>query len=237
MSLTSTNIKSYLKNKDSSFKLFDIKYTEEEKQTINNFKIDNETEFIYTGKFDKDTLLKDNKINILKFIESIGNNTEKNIKIIKNIIYKLLDKVTNGYGKNYIDLIISIQLPNKEFNMARWHTDGYFNNSKFITVLKGPSTLFIDDKDIKSRKTYFTIQDLLMKKYVSNGGFDEKAHDKYRKILAKKLKDAKIVQPKNNQGTIFLTDAPVNNTIIAGIHSEPPINEKRFFIGVMCGKI
>ena len=69
MSFTSTNIKNYLKNKDSSFKLFDIKYTEKEKQTIDNFVIANETEFAYTGKFNKDTLLKDdqNKINILFF--------------------------------------------------------------------------------------------------------------------------------------------------------------------------
>jgi hypothetical protein len=104
MLLTSTNIKKYLKYKDSSFKLFDIKYTDKEKQTINNFKINNETEFFYTGKFNKDNLLKDNqtKINILKFIESIGNNNEKDIKVIKNIIYKLLDKVTNGYDDEYI---------------------------------------------------------------------------------------------------------------------------------------
>ena len=81
MSLTSINIKKYLKYKDSSFKLFDIKYTDKEKQTINNFKINNETEFFYTGKFDKDTLIKNkDKIDILKFIESIGNNNEKDIK-------------------------------------------------------------------------------------------------------------------------------------------------------------
>lgn len=117
---------------------------------------------------------------------------------------------------------INTSLPNNEFNMPRWHTDGYPNNSKFVTVLKGPSTLFIDDKDSTSRKIYFTIEDLLIKEY--------------KKILAKKLKDCKIIQPQNNQGTIFLTDAPVNNTTIAGIHSEPPFNEKRFFIGIMCGK-
>ena len=240
MLLTSTNIKKYLKYKDSSFKLFDIKYTDKEKQTINNFKINNETEFFYTGKFNKDNLLKDNqtKINILKFIESIGNNNEKDIKVIKNIIYKLLDKVTNGYDNEYIVLDINTSLPNNEFNMPRWHIDGYPNNSKFVTVLKGPSTLFIDDKDSKSRKIYFTIEDLLIKEYKknSNGEYNEKTHDKYRKILAKKLKDCKIIQPQNNQGTIFLTDAPVNNTTIGGIHSEPPFNEKRFFIGIMCGK-
>lgn len=96
MSLTSANIKRYLKYKDSSFKLFDIKYTDKEKQTINNFKINNETEFFYTGKFNKNTLMKNkDKIDILQFIESIGNNNEKDIKVIKNIIYKLLDKVTN----------------------------------------------------------------------------------------------------------------------------------------------
>ena len=61
-----------------------------------------------------------------------------------------------------------------------------------------------------------------------------KIDEKYRKILAKKLKDAKIVQPNNNQGTIFLTDLPKNNSLV-GIHSEPVNNKPRFFISIMCG--
>ena len=81
-------MKKYINSKSSSFKLFDIKYTDIEKQTISKFKIENESEFYYHGNYDSDILIKDNntKIDILLFIKSIGNNTNKDIKIIKKII-------------------------------------------------------------------------------------------------------------------------------------------------------
>lgn len=250
MSLTSTNIKKYIKTKDTSFKIFDIKYTEKEKQTIDNFKIDNEIFFTYYGKFNENTLIKGDYykkgtksiINILNFISNIGNNTDKNIQIIKDIIYKLLDKVTKSYNKDYIWLEIRIFLPNKDFNISRWHTDGFENQSKFVTLLKGPSTLFIADKDIKAKETFFEITDKMFKeetKYIKKNGMkiDEilKIDDKYRKILAKKLKDVKIDQPNNNQGAIFLTDISINDNKLIGIHSEPVNDKPRFFISVMCG--
>ncbi len=63
--------------------------------------------------------------------------------------------------------------------------------------------------------------------------------DKYRKIQAKKLKNAKVVQPNNNQGAIFLTDYSIDKIdktlTYPCIHSEPPNNKPRFFISVMCG--
>jgi hypothetical protein len=224
MSLTKSNIKKYLENKDTSYKIFDIKYTEKEKQTINNFKINNEIVFSYYGKFDEKTLLKGyyykkgtkSISNILNFISNIGNNKDKDIQIIKDIIYKLLDKVTKGYNKDYIWLDIRITLPNKDFNIPRWHFDGFENQSKFVTLLQGLGTLFISDKDIKAKEIFFKIV------------------DKEYKVLANKLKDADIVQPNNNQGTIFLTGFPKNNKLLA-IHSEPNNDKSRFFISVMCG--
>jgi hypothetical protein len=247
MSLSKTNIQKYLQKKDTSYKIFDIKYTEKEKKAINNFKIENEISFYYYGKFNENTLLKEkynDKKNILNFISNIGNNSGKDIQIIKDIIYKLLEKVTKSYNKDYILLEIRISLPNKYFDITRWHFDGYENQSKFVTLLKGPSTLFIDDKDIKSKKIYFEIDDKKSKETNKNGiKIKEliKIDDKYRKILAKKLKDAKIVQPTNNQGAIFLTDLPKNidksvihNKLVA-IHSEPINNNPRFFISVICG--
>ena len=247
MSLTKINIQKYLQKKDVSYKIFDIKYTEKEKQIINNFKIDNEIFFTYHGKFNKNILLKgyyDNNdkkssIDILNFISNIGNNNDKDIQIIKNIIYKLLDKVIkglNGYNKDYIYFEINITQPNKDFNISRWHFDGFENQSKFVTLLKGPSTLFIDDKDIKSKKIYFEVTAKMLKEEENKIKINEilKIDEKYRKILAKKLKDAKIVQPNNNQGTIFLTDLPKNNSLV-GIHSEPVNNKPRFFISIMCG--
>jgi len=234
-------MKKYLTNRSSSFKLFDIKYTYTEKQTISNFKIENESAFYYRGKFDSDILIKDteNKIDILTFISSIGNNTDKDIKVIKKIIYKLLNKLTKVYNKYYIelDIIISLKRPK---SITRWHIDAYPNNSKFVTTLIGQSTLFIDDSDIKSRNIFYNLQDQLIDEYKKKNSTEwndlKETHDKYNKIIATKLKKCKIVQPNNNQGTIFLTDTSNNNSKFSGIHSEPTINENRFFIGLLCYK-
>jgi len=250
MSLTKTNIQKYIKNTDTSYKIFDIKYTEKEKQTIDNFKINNQIFFSYYGIFNENTLMNGdyyknnirNIINIIDFLYKIGNNTEKDIKIIKAIIYKLINKITKSYDKNYIWLDIRSRLPNKEFDITRWHTDGFENQTKFITLLKGPSTLFIDDKDIKSKKTYFEIIDKIRKeinKFIEKNGVKigelDKINNKYRKVFDIKLKDAKIIQPNNNQGVIYKTDLPKNNNKLMGIHSEPINDKPRFFISVMCG--
>jgi hypothetical protein len=250
MSLTKKNIQKYLKEKNTSYRIFDIKYKEKEKQIIDNFKINNELIFSYCGKFNRNTLLKGDYyskgkksiIDILKFISNIGNNIDKDIHIIKDIIYRLLDKITKGYSKDYICLEIRIFLPNKDFNISRWHFDGFENQSKFVTLLKGPSTLFINDNDIESKNKFFETTDKMFKEqkeYIDKNGMKIneilEIDDKYRKILAKKLKDAKIVQPNNHQGTIFLTDSPKNNNNLVGIHSEPINNKPRFFISVMCG--
>jgi len=254
MSFTKTNIQKYLQKKDTSYKIFDIKYTQKEKQTIDSFKIDNEIAFSYYGKFDKNTELNGDcektiinelkgeyiktKMNILDFITNIGNNTVKDILVIKNIIYKLLDKVLNSYNKKYILLVIRIFLPNKKSNIIRWHTDNFENQSKFVTVLKGPSTLFIDDKDIKSKKIFFENRNLLQNELdkIKNKEPYEfiSTYQKYDKILRKKMKDCKVVHPTNNQGVIFLTDNKIDNKTCA-IHSMPNVNDKRLFISIMCG--
>lgn len=250
MLLNKSNISKYLEKKDTSYKIFNIKYTKKEKEAINNFDISNECYFTYFGKMNENiigTSYNNNnktKIDILKFLSKIGTNTEKDIKIINNIIYKLLDKVTGGYNKNYIWLDLRISLPNNDFNLVRWHTDGFTSQSKFVSLFKGPGTLFIDDSDIKSKETYFETNDKFSKEY--NKYFKKNEIDrndtivnKYRKIQAKKLKNAKIVQPNNNQGAIFLTDYSIDkidkSITYPCIHSEPPNNKPRFFISVMCG--
>lgn len=59
-----------------------------------------------------------------------------------------------------------------------------------------------------------------------------KIDEKYRKILAKKLKPI-IDQPNNEQGLIFLNST--NHSEFVGIHSEPDKNKKRLFISILCG--
>ena len=242
MKFTSANINNYIKKKESTYKIFDINYNEKEKKIINKIDVQFNGTFSFYGKFNKDKLIEDNRYfkgNILEFLKIFCNINDDNIIKLKKIIYKIIETVVNGYNKKYIWFEIRTSLPNKNFKIPRWHFDGYKNQSKFVTVLKGPGTLIIKDTDIKSRNNYFDIQKKLWNEIseeeIKKKTTDEllRINDNHRKILANKLKPD-IDQPNNNQGLIFLTDIGNNNKIV-GIHSEPDVNDKRVFISIMCG--
>lgn len=234
MKLTSTNINNYIKKKDSTYKIFDINYTQKEKEIINKIDIKLKKNFDFYGKFDKDKLIncRYEDINIIDYLKLVCDNDELDIIKLKKIMYKLIEIVTNGYKKKYIWFHIETTLPNTDFKIPRWHTDGY-NGSKFITLLQGPGTLVIKDSDKESRKIFFEIQDKMSNEMFNEPGQTNevftKIYEKYRKIFAKKLKPL-IDQPNNNQGLIFLTDRK-----FAAIHSEPDKNKKRLFISILCG--
>lgn len=58
-----------------------------------------------------------------------------------------------------------------------------------------------------------------------------KIMNKYQPLIAKKFKNEKIIQVKNNKGVIFFT----SNDKIAGLHSEPKQTTPRLFISILPG--
>ena len=100
-----------------------------------------------------------------------------------------------------------------------------------LNLLQGPWTLVIKDSDKVSRKIFLEIDNKHTNEVVTDikPPIETiiKIDDKYRKILANKLKPM-IDQPTNDQGLIFLTNR--YDSKFAAIHSEPDETKKR-----LCG--
>ena len=144
MLLNKKNISDFLDSTNKSFKIFDIKYSTDEKKTIKNVKIKPDYGW---NNYDHYGTVKD--MDIIPFLQKIGDNTDDNIEVLSNIISKLCSIVCEGYKTEYFWLSLRVTNPNNIFDIARWHQDGkYFMDSdklqsKFITTLKGPGTLLL----------------------------------------------------------------------------------------------
>lgn len=228
-------IKEYLKEFPKYYLTFDIKYTKKETDYLDNFNITKWSSFDHYGHVDN---LDDNKLD--DFLTNIGNN--QNINILNKIIHKLADKITNSYGMKHCWLTIRVTLPHHGFDIPRWHKDGNFfksdrTQSKFVTVLKGPGTLFIK-KSKKVDEIYNKNNDEENKSYKKlkvKTMFNNKIENKYRKILANKLSKFKHSQLKPKQGLIFLVGIDKNNNLYGLLHSEPKNDTPRIFISILPG--
>jgi len=229
------HIKKYLKNISTNYLIFNIKYTQKELECINNLKVLNHGNFNHFGKID--TINNDGLNN---FLSQVSNSS--NINILNNIINKLLYNVTKAYDTEYCWMTIRCTLPNSSFDIPRWHKDGPFFvgsdtiQSKFVTVLKGPGTIFIK----KSKKVNTIFEKYFQKKRNEYNkllikDYNHKIENKYRKILARKLKDEKVNQLKSNQGLIFLSGSPKDNLENGLLHSEPKQDDTRIFISILPG--
>jgi hypothetical protein len=147
-------------------------------------------------------------------------------------------------------MTIRVSLPDHKYDIPRWHKDGRFFKSdgvqsKFVTVLKGPGTLFI-----KESKKVNDIYDNYMKekeksylKHKVTTSLDSKIETEYRKILANKLKICKQYQLGPNQGLILVNGYGNNNfgfdynnnKLIGLMHAEPKNDTPRIFISILPG--
>ena len=232
MKFKSKIITEYLDSNKYDFLIFDIDYTINELETINDFDIKNPNNYEHFGSLDN---IKDLK----KYLTDIGSNNKTCVNNMEKLIIRLIKKVLLGYKMKYFWLAIKISPPNKQFDIPRWHKDGTFftgdkneqSSVKFITTLKGPGTLLIKSTK-KINKIYNEIleeQFTEMRKYKT---IQEKIKisDNFRPILAKKFSKEKYIQAKNNDGILFYTGIPHDN---AALHSEPKMDTSRIFISIL----
>jgi hypothetical protein len=237
--IDSQQIRDYLNSETYDFKLFDINYTEQEQESIDNFKIEKKCSYNYNGSISS---LKINDLNT--FLSEIGPNTKKDIDNVKQIILNLIKKVLKGYDMENFLLIIRVRVPDSEFDIPRWHRDGpYFGDtiitSKFATVLKGPGTLFIKSSTDNSEK-FNELYDQEEKERIERREKisipftkeQEEIDERYRALYATLPKNSDMVQLGKNQGVIFFADS---GGIRGAIHSEPKLDENRIFISIVPG--
>jgi len=232
MKFKSKIITEYLDSNKYDFLIFDIDYTINELETINDFDIKNPNNYEHFGSLDN---IKDLK----KYLTDIGSNNKTCVNNMEKLIIRLIQKVLLGYKMKYFWLAIRISPPNKQFDIPRWHKDGTFftgdkneqSSVKFITTLKGPGTLLIKSTK-KINKIY---NEILEKKFTEMSKYKTiqekiKISDNFRPILAKKFSKEKYIQAKNNDGILFYTGIPHDN---AALHSEPKMDTSRIFISIL----
>lgn len=211
-------------------------YHKKEEKCINNFEINKYSSFKFFGNLENMT----HENILIPFLENLGNNSNKNIIIMNNIINKLIKNICKSYQKYYFWIAIRVSLPNTNFDIPRWHYDGPFflNNpdaiqAKFITVLKGPGTLFLKNEK-ESNEIFQKFKSEKRKELIKikNNNYQkmDEIDDKYRPIINKALSKFKKSELKNNEGLIFSVNMDKHF-----IHSEPSINDPRLFISILPG--
>ena len=241
MILTSI-IKKYLNNPKKNYLTFDIKYTKKESNYLDNLNINKTITFDHYGNINN---IDNQKLN--DFLNNIGDN--KNIEILSKIVHKILTKITSAYQTKFCWMTIRVTLPNNKFDIPRWHKDGsFFKNSekitsKFVTILKGPGTLFIKKSKFMNDIYYkFLMKKFeeydklnLLNKNKERQYYSEEIEKKYRELFINKFKDLKKNQLKTRDGLIFLTGTPKDKLKYGLLHSEPKKDVPRFFISILSG--
>lgn len=126
MKFKSKIITEYLDYNKYDFLIFDIDYTINELEIINDFEIKNPNNYEHYGSLDD---IKDFK----KYLINIGNNTKTCINGMEKLIIRLIKKVLLGYKMKYFWLAIRISPPNKNFDIPRWHKESFifYRRTKF----------------------------------------------------------------------------------------------------------
>lgn len=227
-----------------SFDLIDFAITNNEKQKIEFMNLNSQESFNYFGIYNYNKI----KQMISKFIISLGNDECISNTISKLLIKKIISPFLKAMEKDSLWFTIRIQYSNNEYDIPRWHSDGYFYNweelsqknevqLKLAGTLIGPGTLFkIDNNNMKNE--YIRISTELHQKNKLRVDYDPKKRNREveissRKTIAESLKSYEEIQPKNDQVAIF----SVGNQFKSTIHSEPQIDTKRLFFSIVAGNI
>ena len=169
---------------EENYSFIDMNYSNEEKKILENIKIKKN---LFLTKFGNFQSLEE------ELKESIDE-----VEIVAKIIYKLINTVIKSFNEESAVVMIRLTKPTDNFKIPRWHFDGtYFKNRipyvypKFVTTLKGPSTLFYKNNQ-KIKKQMIKIR--------TEAGFPPKNELQTRKKILKLMDDEKkiITQYENN---------------------------------------
>ncbi len=219
MEFNTNNITSFV-DSQKSYQIFNIDYTQKEINCIKSFNIEN------FGNYNSYNTLN----NLEQFIKNIGKNSDDDIVTIIDIINKLLDTILKAYNTDSYWISIRIESKTTFFDIPRWHCDGFYHSNrdkiqtKFITTLRGPTTLVLDTT--KEEKEHFYTLEYKDKFILDDSDLDIKR----RKYISENIRGTKI-DLSNNNGVIFVA----GDKDKCLIHSEPKYDDNRIFISILPG--
>jgi hypothetical protein len=231
-----TALKDILESEDKSFIVADIELDKDERNLGTKLKVDKHQTYSYFGPIHKDQIEY-----ISDFIQKLGNDKNISDKVANMYMAKVIKPFLDSLNKDYAWVTIrASKLPTDEFDLPRWHIDGYYYKvpeyikknkklPKLVFTLKGPGSL-LKETNKETREEFTILRRKLYKKLDYKDfpkNFDRKIEMDNRKQLNKFLNDNPSVTSNNDQIVIFITNL--------GIHSEPPIHEERLFMSILPG--
>jgi hypothetical protein len=202
--------------------VFKIHYTKKELECIAKIDISQGNVYSHFGNIAD--------CNPEKFFKEIGNNDSKNIETLCKIVNKLVKAVCKGYSTKHAWIDIRVKNPDNDFDIPRWHMDGYFFmdtpedrkqlQSKFVTVLRGAGTLMVSATKKEKEEYNRIMRENRPKTHEEAEQYykDEHKQMELRLKTNKVFENKKVKQLKNDEGLIFI----VGNLDKALIHSESP---------------
>jgi hypothetical protein len=198
-------------NGECSFSAIDLRFFQEELLCINTLKIRATKNYKRFGEL---YLLKEE---LPVFLRSIGNDDEHVIYVVTEMICRIVCAVKEACNKDSAWICVRAFLPTAEFDIPRWHTDGYYYSPyagfavKFATALQGRQTIFYPLPHSMREQFYVCKDD--------------------RAALNKLLDYEKSKSATQGQGVFFI----VGDKNYAAVHSEPAVKEERLFLSVLPG--
>ena len=233
-----TNVQTAINNlgPNNPFAFYDLNLSDNEIKILEKITINPIISNSYENYGNIDKL----EVEVSEFIKSLSEENEIIASEASQLITKLVKGLVQASGKETAWVALRPSIPNSEFDLPRWHHDGYYygpreiQQYKFALVLKGPSTLFCklshDEKNafdiLKKKEIQKIVQD-------ENGKIIKFEEDmSNRQALATMIRDfqAPITIANPYQGAVFVVGG--NN---GAIHSEPPISENRLFLSILPG--
>jgi len=175
------------------------------------------------GEYDNFGNLSSLETDITRFLENLGNVPELAASASSHINGLVLESL-EAFEAEAAWVTLRASLPTDEFNVPRWHVDGYYYGSdegdqhKVVFTLKGASTPIADLPE--NIRTDFNALSKVCR--------DDTPEQ--RRILAALVEDHFVTSAARGQGSVFVV-GPDH----AAIHSEPPIHTARLFFSVMPG--
>lgn len=154
-----------------------------------------------------------------EYLRKLGNNDEELIQAVVAVLDKIVTNVMSAFDKPSAWVTVRAFSPTTDYDMPRWHTDGYYYGPyygaqfKFGAALKGNQTLF------------YPMTEELHQVY--------RQHWNDREFLSMyfDVKDAETAE--RGQGAFFV----VGNANLSALHSEPRIDTQRLFISIVPGQV
>ena len=205
---------------DEPFAFYDLHFSSSERGSLQKIAVQKSEEYEYFG-----TLPIPHK-DLTAYLKRIGPNRGKVADAAAQVITKIVTHLLQASGKEAAWMCLRATIPHKEFDIPRWHMDGYFykpwaNQYKFAIALKGPPTLFYQVPSTKREKFY----DLL----ASTEAY-QMSKEARQKTAAFLNDPRQRFQAQPNQGGVFVVGEQDS-----GVHSEPPMTEERLFLSVLPG--